>query len=95
MHADADPQHRVFRPVLCPVRALSRDRRTNRGVGGGEDDEERVSNRPDLDTAVRVERGPHESLVPFEEVFEPAAQALHKPGRAFDVAEEKGQSSGR
>src|SRR5438876_7241331 len=74
---------------------LSLRGREHRIPGAGERNEERVALRIDLTAAVLLEHLPQEPLVIGDELGVPIAKLAQETGRAFDVAEQEGDSAGR
>jgi hypothetical protein len=95
VHADADADFGVFRPLVRDHRPL--------GCGGGcygvvrvgEDDEEGVALGSELEAAVLAESRPEEPVVVGEDRRPFVTESLGEGSRALDVGEEEGNRACR
>jgi hypothetical protein len=86
---DSNPHLAFRRPVVRRKRALSLDRRGDRGACAGEDKEERVSLRIHLEAAEVCERPPQQASVLRQDAGVPLSELALEPRRPLDVREEE------
>ncbi len=90
---DPDPHRHAVRPALRAHRPLDRDGRDDCALCLGEDGEDRIALRADLDPTRRLEFRPDNGAMALQDLGVPVAEPLQQTGGAFDVAEEERQGA--
>ena len=95
VNPDPHPYHRVVRPWFSAQRLLPCRTGSERGRGIGKRDEERVTLRRHLRTAMRVPGVSQNPSVPLEQQRIPVTDAVEQPCGPLDVSEHEGHHPGR